>query len=175
MATIYIPGPVNCFIGDDGEASSKHLQLAGVTLPPLEEKTAEHHAGGSIGAVDIGGLGLGALTIGVELSGFDPQAMGKFGLSGRAPVAFTIAGLVRDKATGRNIRIKAVAFGRLTKLEKSQIKGGEMATQTHEIKEILRYFLWWDGAEKYAYDWAASVWRVDGVDQWADARAAMLI
>jgi phage tail tube protein FII len=48
----------------------------------LEEKTVEHHPGGGIGAIDIGGLGINALTLGFKLVGVDPQSMAQFGLGG---------------------------------------------------------------------------------------------
>ncbi len=173
MANLYIPEKVNIFAGDDDPGASKHLQIQGVTLPTLEEKTASHAAGGAIGEIEIGGLGLSALTLGFSLGGYDPQTMAQFGLGGATVRPYTIFGTIRDKAAGDLIKLKAVAWGRLTKLEKSEFKQGDLATQTHEIKEIIRYHVLWGDKEMYAYDWAASIWRVNGVDHFARQRAIL--
>jgi len=164
MATLYIPEALNIFVGSSAD-SSKHLSITSNTLPVLEEKTAEHHAGGSIGAIEIGGLGLQALTQGFNLSGYDPQVMSEFGSIGAASNTFTTYGVIRDKQGNAPIELKAVVWGRLTKLEMSEFKRGDLASQTHQIKEVVRYQLFWNGAEKYYYDFYGSIWRIDGIDQ----------
>ncbi len=165
MATIFIPEAMNIFVGTDANAS-KHLSITENTLPILEEKTVEHHAGGSIGALEIGGLGLQALTQGFNLSGYDPQVMGQFGAVGaNNNQAFTTYGVIRDKQGNAPIELRAVVWGRLTKLQKSTFKRGDLANQTHEIKEITHYELFWNGGELYFYDFYSSQWRINGVDQ----------
>jgi phage tail tube protein FII len=54
-------------------------------------------------------------------------------------------------------------------------KRGDAAEQTHEIKEITRYGLYWNNAELYYYDFFASIWRVNGVDQYADVNGVLRI
>jgi P2 family phage contractile tail tube protein len=104
----------NLFVGDNGPNNSKHLSLESVKLPTLEEITADHHAGGAIGAVKIGGLGLNALEVSFKIKGYDPQIMSQFGLGNRGRLPFTIYGAVRDKKAGRLVELKAVLEGRLT-------------------------------------------------------------
>ena len=174
MASIYIPEAFNIFVGTDANAS-KHLQVTEITLPVLEEKTAEHHAGGSIGALEIGGLGLNALTQGFNLSGYDAPTMSQFGVLGAAIPAFTTYGVIRDTQGNAPIELKAVVWGRLTKLELSALKRGDLATQTHQVKEVVRYQLTWNGAEKFYYDFFGSIWRIDGVDQNAASNAILRI
>ena len=165
MATIYVAEAMNIFVGT-GANASKHLTITENTLPILEEKTVEHHAGGSIGALEIGGLGLNALTQGFKLSGYDPQAMGQFGVVGTTNNnAFTTYGVMRDKQGNTPIELRAVVWGRLTKIQKDTFKRGDLATQTHEIKEITHYELFWNGGELYYYDFYSSVWRINGTDQ----------
>jgi P2 family phage contractile tail tube protein len=175
MATIYVPEAMNIFVGTGADAS-KHLTITENTLPILEEKTVEHHAGGSIGALEIGGLGLVALTQGFNLSGYDPQTMGQFGAVGTTNNnAFTTYGVMRDKQGNTPFELRCVTWGRLTKIQHSTFKRGELANQTHEIKEITHYELYWGGKEKYYYDFFSSVWRVDGVDQNQAANSIMRI
>ena len=175
MATIYIPEAVNIFVGDQGPDNSKHLTISDVTLPKLEEKTVEHHAGGSIGAIDIGGLGLNALSVGFKLVGFDPQSAAQFGLGGSGQLAYTIYGAVRDKQTGKAVELKATAWGRMASLDSGTWKRGDAAEQTHEIKEVTRYGLYWNKVELYYYDFFASIWRVKGVDQVADVNSILRV
>lgn len=175
MATIFIPEACNIFVGDQGPDNSKHLSVNDITLPKLEEKTFEHHPGGAIGALDIGGLGINALTLGFKLAGVDPQSLAQFGLGGSAQLAYTIYGAVRDKQTGRAVEMKATAWGRMTTVDEGTIKRGDATEQTHEIKEITRYSLFWDKSELYYYDFFASAWRVKGVDQYSDVKAILRI
>jgi len=175
MATIYIPEAVNIFVGDQGPDNSKHLKITDVTLPVLGEKTVEHHAGGSIGAIEIGGLGINALTLGFKLVGFDPHSDAQFGLGGSGQLPYTVYGAVRDKQTGTAIELKSTAWGRMVKLDSGTIKCGDASEQTHEIKEITRYALYWNKVELYYYDYFASIWRVNGVDQYADVNGILRI
>ena len=175
MATIYIPEAVNIFVGDQGPDNSKHLKITDVTLPVFQEKTVEHHAGGSIGAIEIGGFGIEPLTLGFKLIGVDPQSMAQFGLGGSGQLVYTIYGAVRDKQTGKVKELKATAWGRMVKLDSGTFKRGEAAEQTHEIKEIFRYGLYWDKSEVFYFDYESSTWRVDGDDQYADVNSILRI
>jgi len=175
MATIYIRELMNIFAGDTGQERSKHLTLESLKLPGLEEKTAEHNPGGGIGEIEIGSLGLKALTVAFKLKGSDPQTMSLFGINGRVAMPYTIYGVVRDKQTGGAIELKAIVYGRLTKLEQSEFKRGDIDDQDHEIKEITHYEVYWNKVEKFFYDFYASTWRVDGIDQFAAERAILRI
>lgn len=175
MSTLFIPGAFNLFAGDDGPNNSKHVSISSVSLPKLMEKTAEHHAGGAIGAIEIGGLGLGALEIGFELAGADPQTMAMFGVGSRATQPYTAYCEIRDKNGNKPLEVKATAWGRMVELTNSELKRGELASQTHVIKELTRYGLWWDKKEIYYYDFFASIWRVNGVDQSAETNSILRI
>jgi len=175
MATIRVLERANIFPGDTGTDRSKHLSLQSLKLPSLEEKTAQHHAGGSIGEIEIGGLGINALNITFKLIGSDPQTMSLFGIGARNQVPYTMYGLARDKAGNRAIEIKAIAWGRMTKLDPSEFQSGNLTEQDHEIKEITHYEYYEDGSEIYFFDFFSSVWRVNGKDQNADANSILRI
>ena len=163
------------FVGDDGPDNGKHLNLTSIQLPTLEEKTADHFAGGAIGEISIGGLGLSKLESTFKLIGFDPQSMSQFGLGTKQSLPYTCYAAVRDKQGGRAIEVKAIMQGRLIKIAPDETRRGELMGHDHSIAEILRYQLWFDGKEKYFYDFFTSDWRVDGVSQNADVRNILRI
>ncbi len=175
MSYLYVQEAANLFVGDRGPDNSKHLVLENHKLPDLEEITQDHHAGGAIAAIDVGGLGIKALTSTFKLKGHDPQTLSQFGIGGRTAFPFTSYGLIRNKNGGAAIQSKAVMWGRLTKIATEQHKRGEMMGHDHEIKEILRYALYFGTQEKIYWDFFASIWRVDGAVQNQDMLTALAI
>lgn len=175
MAILRVLERANIFPGDAGNDRSKHLSLQSVKLPSLEEKTAEHHAGGSIGVIEIGGLGINALNVTFKLIGSDPQTMALFGIGARNQVPYTIYGVARDKAGNAPVEIKAIAWGRMTKIDPGEFKAGELNEQDHEIKEITHYEYYENGSEIYFFDFFSSTWRVNGQDQNADMKSILRI
>jgi phage tail tube protein FII len=163
MAKLYVPEAFNLFAGPASNTeASKHLTITENTFPKMDEKTVEHHPGGSIGAVELSGFGLQALSHGFKLSGADPQTMALFGASSTQWTSYAV---LRDKQTGAAVEWKVVEFGRLVSLENDALKRGDLQSQTHMIKEILHYEMYIGGVEQYFYDFFSSVWRVNGVDQ----------
>lgn len=172
---IYVHEQTNLVAGDDGPDNSKHLTLTSIKLPTLDEIRQQYQAGGSLGAMSIGGLGLAVPECTFSCMGPDPQLMSHFGLGQRLRRPYTCYGLVRDKRTGRSVEIKAIMEGRLGKVEGSDLQRGELASHDYMIDEIYHYQLWWDRKEKYYYDLFTSDWRVDGVSQNDDARNILRI
>ena len=176
MATsVLVWEAANLFVGDSGPNNSKHLSLTSIKLPDMREKMQEHHAGGSIGALNIGGLGIEALDLTFKLVGADSQTKVQFGLGARAQQPFTIYGVLRDKNGGRAIERKAVVFGRLLELSEDEYSRGSLGSQDHKIGEITHYELFEDKQEVFYYDFFSSVWRVGGVNQNADTNAILRI
>lgn len=165
----------NLFVGDDGPNNSKHLVLSSLKLPTFEEKSQMHFAGGAIGEISVGGLGLSALECTFGLSGYDLQTMSQFGLGTRRHQAYTAYGALRDLQGNKPIEMKAVLQARMARLEGDELKRGEMIGHNHGLHEILHYQLSFDGKEKYYYDFFTSDWRVDGISQNADIRNILRI
>lgn len=172
---LYIAEAMNLYAGDDGPNNSKHLSLMSVKLPMLEEMKQSHHAGGAIGEIEIGGLGVKALTSTFKVTGHDPQLQGQFGLGSRASRPYTVYGAIRNKNGGGVVQLKAVMWGRLGKIEVDDFKRGDLQGHDYEITEILRYALYFDKDERYYWDWAASEYRVGGVSQIDDINALLAI
>ena len=163
MAKLYVPEAFNLFAGPASNTdASKHLTITENTFPKLVEKTAEHHPGGSIGAIQLGGFGLQALDHSFKLSGADPQTMALFGQQGTQWTSYAV---LRDKQSNASVEWKIIEFGRLISLENDALRRGDLQSQTHQIQEITHYEMYVGGVEQYFYDFFSSVWRVNGVDQ----------
>lgn len=174
-ASVIIWEAANLFAGDDGPNNSKHLSLQSTMLPTLREKTQEHHPGGGVGAITIGGLGIEALELPFKLTGVDAQTKALFGLGSNASRFYTLYGVLRDKNSGRAIERKAVVRGRLTEISEGEFQRGQLVDQDHKITEITHYELYENKAELYFYDFFSSTWRVNGIDQLAETNAILRI
>lgn len=172
---MFIHEQTNLMAGDDGPDNSKHLTLSSAKLPTLDEMRQQYQAGGSLGTISIGGLGLAALECTFALLGHDPQVLSQFGLGSRIRRPYTLYGLIRDKKTGRSIELKAVMEGRIGRIDGSDLQRGELAAHDYMIDEIYHYQLWIDQKEKFYYDLFTSDWRVDGIAQNEDARNILRI
>jgi hypothetical protein len=174
-ATVTIWEAANLFAGDDGPNNSKHLVLRSIMLPQLKEKSEEHHPGGAVAAISIGMRSIEALEMTFKVVGSDVQTKGLFGLGSLATRPYTVYGVLRDKQTGRAIERKAVVWGRLMELNESEFEKGKLTEQDHKIGEITRYELYEDKKEVIVFDFFASVWRVNQIDQLTDDRAILRI
>lgn len=168
MSYLWVQESQNLYVGDQGPDNSKHLVIKNQQIPDLEEMTQSHHAGGAIGEIEIGGLGVKALASKFKLTGWDPQTLSQFGINSRSAFPFTTYGNVRNKNGGVAVQAKAVMFGRLTKMSASDFKRGDLLEFDYEIKEILHYELWFAGKEKFYWDFFGSIFRIDGVPQNTD-------
>ena len=175
MATLLVRESINLFVGDTGPDNGKPINIMNLKLPMFEEKTAEHHPGGAIGAFEIGGMGFNALSLSFKLTGVDPQAMGMFGRGASATQPYTIYALLRDKNGNQAIEEKAKVFGRMVKIENTEFKRGDLTDQDHEIKEVTHYEYYVNKQEIFYYDFLSSQFRVNRVDQKAEENAILRI
>lgn len=174
-ATVLVWESANLFAGDNTTNNSKHLTLQSVMLPVMREKTAEHHAGGSIGAITIGGLGIEPFDITFKLVGSDPQTQALFGIGATATQAYTIYGAIRDKSDGTVKERKAIVRGRISELSESDFERGRLTEQTHKVTEVLHYELYYDKQEIYYFDYLTSTWRVNGIDRTSEVNNILRI
>lgn len=165
MAFHYNNESFNLYVGTDDADNDKRLIIKNVSLPDMEEMTQNHHAGGSFAEIEVGGLGMKALAPKFKSAGWDPQTMSQFGIGSRSQYPFIIKSKVRNLNGGAELGVKAVIWGRLTKLAPSEMKRGDAFEQDYEIKEVLHYELYFNNAEKYFWDYFTSTWRVDGANQ----------
>jgi P2 family phage contractile tail tube protein len=175
MALVLIQEAVSLFVTDTGPDNGKHLTLESVQVPTLEEKSQDYYAGGAIGELAVGGLGLSKLEVTFKCKGHDPQILSQFGLGSVARRPFTVYGLLRDKKTNKAIETKGVIEGRLAKINSDEQSRGALIGHDYMIHEIVYYELSYDKKQKYLYDWFNSIWSVDGVVQNQDMRDILRI
>mgnify|MGYP000160787217 CR=1 FL=1 len=175
MAKFYVMEAVNLFCGNHDPSTSKHLTIQTLRLPVLEEKTAEHGPGGSVAAVTLGMGQIAPLDITFKLNGYDPDMLSLFGVGGRKIQPYTAYGVVRNKLNSKAIESKTIVHGKLGRIEPDEIQRGELSGHDHTIIEVMHYELYFDDKEKFFFNFANQIWRVDGVSQNADERRILRI
>jgi len=166
MATLYVMEGVNLFCGDSPD-DGKHLAIDELKLPDLEEEYAEHKAGGARVAIDVP-VGFAKLEAPFKLKGWDPQVMSLFGLGSKVTHQYTAYGALIDKRTGRSVETKSFMEGRLGKASSDAFQRGEFQGFDYGIMGIMHYELFFDGVEKFYWDFYTNSFRIDGVDQNSD-------
>ena len=167
MSNLYVMEAANLFVGDHDPTKSLHLQLTELALPNMEEMFQDHHPGGSRTQIEVA-VGINKLTSSFKLAGWNPDVMSQFGLGEKARRMFTGYGVIRDKRAGTAIEAKAILEGRLGKNEAEAFQRGELQGHDYAINEVMHYELWFNGEEKYYWDFFSTEWRVNGVAQNAD-------
>jgi P2 family phage contractile tail tube protein len=174
MSTIYVMEAANLFAGDHDPTASKHLSLAELKLPPLQEMYQDHHAGGSRVQIEVA-VGISKLEPTFKLNGWDPDLLTQFGLGSARQKVFTAYGVIRDKRTGMATEAKAIIEGRLGKIEPDAFQRGELQGHEYAINEVMHYELWFNEKEKLFWDFFSTEWRLDGVSQNDDERRILRV
>lgn len=175
MTQLLIQEAVTLFVTDTGPNNGKHLSLESIAVPHLEEQSQDHFAGGAIGAIAVGGLGLSKLEASFKIKGHDTQVLSQFGLGSVARQPYTFYGLLRDKKTNKPIEVKGVLEARLSKVTPDDMARGSLIGHDYGLHEIVYYELSYDKKQKYLYDFFNSIWAVDGVVQNQDMRDILRI
>lgn len=164
MSTVYLMTAANLFVGDHDPTQSKHLTLSELKLPDLQEIFADHHGGGANVAVEFA-VGVQKLEPTFNLAGFDPDLLTQFGLNTRFRNTFTAYGVITDQRTGKELEAKAIIEARLGRVAPDAFQKGELHGHEYSMNSVVHYELWFNDAEKLAWDFFTGLWRVDGVDQ----------
>jgi P2 family phage contractile tail tube protein len=172
--TVYMMTAANLFCGDADPTNSKHLTLTELKLPLLQAIHVDHHPGGSKVAVEIE-VGIQKFTPTFKLAGYDPDLLIQFGLSGKKKNIYTAYGVVEDLRTGLNIEAKAIFEAKLGKLDPGAFTRGNKLEHDYALNEVVHYEIWFDGKEKVFWDFFLNAWRVNGVDEQADANRILRI
>lgn len=167
MSNFYMTEAVNLFCGNDDPTASKHLTIAEMKLPDMAEMFADHNPGGGRVGIEVA-VGIEKLAATFKLNGEDPQLMTQFGLGTRVSNNYTGYGSVIDKRTGRSIEMKTVMEARLGKIAPDAFQRGELKGHEYALNGITHYELYFEGKEKFYFDFFANSWRVDGIDQNVD-------
>jgi P2 family phage contractile tail tube protein len=174
MSNLFIMEAANLYCGDDDPSDSKHLSLGSLKLPVLQRKYQDHHGGGARVAVEVD-VGIEKLEATFSLAGWDPNVLVQFGIGSRNRLPYTAYGVIRNKKTGRAIEAKAVMEGQLGKVESDAFQRGELQNHEYMINGIMHYRLYFDGDEKFYWDFFTGELRIDGQSDNADERRILRI
>ncbi|WP_234406310.1 phage major tail tube protein [Methylobacillus glycogenes] len=154
------------------DAQSYQGRIDEIILPTLSRKLEEYQGGGMVGPVDID-LGQEKLDLEWTVKGFDLKAMQQYGYVGVAGVGLRFNGAYQED---ENCSIKAVEIsvrGRHVSIESGSAKKGETNANTKVKSNLSYYKLTVDGEEIIELDLINYVYKVNGVDQLKDMRAAI--
>lgn len=169
----YIVEAANLFMGDHDPEADNALTLETIQLPALEQTMIEYNPGGGIGAANFATTMLGALAMPFKLRGMDPDRIGLFGLGSNRRRIFTGYGAVRNKRDNTGIKAKFIVEGVIGSISATEFARGSGIDFDYKIAEVVNYQLWMDEREVYYYDWFNKVFRVDGVDEYAETRSLL--
>ena len=142
----------NLFVGDDDPTNSLFLILKNVKLPSLEEVTKEHMGGGAVAGIELGMRAIQPLKFPFQLEGFNPEQISRF-MPGSGRIKYTMRGNIRDIRDHTDLEVKAVIEGRMTKVEMSEFEKEKGINTDYEIKEVAFYSLFYNGVEKFYFDY----------------------
>jgi uncharacterized protein len=146
-------------------------QVVEVTLPKLTLATEDYRGGGMLGPVPID-MGLDKLELEFTAGGILVLAMNRFGAAQHDAAMLRFAGAYQSDGTGRVRPVEAVVRGRYTEIDLGGAKPGD--NTEHKYKVACSYYrLQIDGLPVFEVDLVAGVFVVEGVDRYAEIRAAI--
>lgn len=151
---------------------TSHLgQVVEVTLPKLAIKMEGYRAGGMIGELMID-QGLEKIELEFTLGGLIDSAFKRFGAVTHDAVLARFAGAYQDDATGAVKALEQIVRGRYAEIDPGNAKPG---TDTeHKYKLAASYYrMDVDGQPWIEIDLLAAIFIVNGIDRYAEIRAAI--
>lgn len=149
-----------------------HLgEIAEITLPKIVMITSDWRPGGSLGPVPVD-MGVEALSVEWTLGGWSSQVISQMGTLALDGVLLRAIGAFQAEDGGAVRIVEAVMMGRHTELDLGTWKVGEDTEK--KVKSALTYYkLIVDNSELLEIDMLAGIYVVDGVDRYAEIRAAI--
>jgi len=150
------------------------LDIETLKLPPLEEITETFQPGGADMEIEIGGLGVKALTMQFKLKSHTPETIGLFGGAPGARNNFTGKKLVISEEDGSEHEHAIDVVGRLSKIDGEEMSAGKATGYDHEIKSIWTYTEYWDGRVMHRFNFAKGGWDVRNFEPVNESRRRVL-
>jgi len=147
-------------------------EVASITLPKLGRKFEGYRGGGMDAEVQID-MGGEPLELEATYGGPMRAILRQFAAPGMATVYQRFQGLYQDDSSDTVARVEVTVRGRHQEIDMGEQKPGEGGE--FKVKSALVYYrLDWDGRTEIEIDVLNMVYLVDGVDQLAAQRAAIL-
>jgi P2 family phage contractile tail tube protein len=150
------------------------LDIETLKLPTLEEITETFQPGGSDMEVEIGGLGVKALTMPFKLKSHTPETIGLFGGPAGTRHNWTGKKLVVSEEDGKEHEHAIDVTGRLAKVEGEALAGGKATGYDHEVKSIWSYTEYWDGRVIHRFNMKKGGWDIWNFQSINTTRRSML-
>lgn len=142
-----------------------------LTLPTLARNMADYQSGGMDSPIksDMGGQ---ALTMDWTLAGMVPEIFAQMGAQTHDAIALRFSGAYQSDDSSAVQAVEVLARGRHSEIAPGTAKKGD-DTAIKVTSELSYYKLTVDGKEIIEIDVLNMVYKVDGVDLYADHRAAI--
>lgn len=170
MATIYEMDFAALFCDELDPSMAKWLNLEEVKIPALQEKTSETTGGGAAMSIRMGMGAFEPIELTFKLRGIDPDTLSQIMAPGRRRKAYTITGNVRDLEGDREMPLRAVVRGRMTKADMGSFTRESGISTDYQIDEVVHYALYLDNVERYyvdAFSGPGTI-RVNGIPVYSD-------
>lgn len=156
-----------CFVDGD----SYQGEIEEVNLGKLAEKVVTIDAGGLMGEVDVP-VGLEKFEVELKSAGLADRLLDKFGGVGVAANLFRFVGAYQEDVEGGVQSAELVVRGRIPELDPGSGKARDKTSWSTKISGV--YVKWTIGGRvRIEIDWLNCIYVVNGVDRYAQIRAAM--
>lgn len=146
-------------------------QIPEVALGKLAEKVESYRGGGMLGEVDVS-MGLDKMEVEIKAGGPIRELLAQFGRVGIGATVFRFVGAYQEDVAGGAQAGELVVRGRMPEIDPGNAKVGDKGEWSHKI--TASYVKWTLGGRKLIeIDWMNCIYVVDGVDRYAEIRAAM--
>lgn len=150
------------------------LDIETMKLPTLEEIMETFQPGGSDMEIEIGGLGVKALSLQFKLKTHSPAVLGLFGGAPGVRNSFTGKKLVISEEDGSEHEHAIDVRGRLAKIEGEELAAGKATGYDHEIKSIWNYTEYYDGRVMHRFNHKIGGWDIRNFQPVNSARRRVL-
>lgn len=146
-------------------------QIPEVALGKIAEKVEAYRGGGMLGEVDVS-MGLDKLEVEIKAGGPVRELIAQFGKVGIGATVFRFVGAYQEDVAGGVQAGELVVRGRMPEVDPGTAKIGDKSEWSHKI--TASYVKWsLGGAKLLEIDWMNAIFVVDGVDRYAEIRAAL--
>jgi phage tail tube protein FII len=159
----------NMIIGTSGNEPapglSTHLVISEMKLPGIEENFVDLIAGGAPVATEVN-THINRLESTFILDGWQPEVMGCIQTADTTLQQFFAYGAIRERRLGQMCQSKAEMWGRLSRVNPTNFRRGDMLRHEYSIRGITHYELWMSRAGKtkmtqiYYWDFFNSDFRI---------------
>lgn len=142
-----------------------------ITLPKIVEKVEQWRGGGMLSELDIG-LGLEKMEMEMKFGGMVAELLGQVGRPGVDGTLLRFNGAYQEDTAGIVKPAELIARCKLPEVDPGTAKPGDNTEWT--VKATLAYLKWTvSGRRVLEIDVMRSIWIANGVDIYAEIRAAM--